>query len=72
MPNRAGQSLTNRNYTKLPMFPSTKIPHSGADVANLALVMHTFFGLGTPRGLQGLVSDVFAMYMKLIRGQRNL
>jgi hypothetical protein len=31
------------------MFPSTKIPHSGADVVNLALVMYTLFGLGTPR-----------------------
>jgi len=39
---------------------------------NLALVMRTVFGLGTPRGLQGLVSDVFVMCMKLIHGQWNL
>lgn len=39
---------------------------------NLALVMRIVFGLGTPRGLQGLVCDIFAMGMKLIHGPWNL
>ncbi len=38
---------------------------------NLALVMRTLFGLGTPRGLQGLVSDMFYMFFWLIHGQSN-
>lgn len=38
---------------------------------NLALVMRTLFGLGTPRGLQGLASEVLAMFIKLIHGQWN-
>ena len=38
---------------------------------NLALVMRTLFGLGTPRGLQGLVSDMFYMFFWLIHGQWN-
>jgi transposase len=38
---------------------------------NLALVMRTLFGLGTPRGLQGLACEVLAMFIKLIHGQWN-
>lgn len=39
---------------------------------NLALVMRTLFGLGTPRGLQGLVSDIFHMFFRLIHVRWNL
>jgi transposase len=39
---------------------------------NLALMMRTLFGLGTPRGLQGLVSDIFHIFSELIHGQWNL
>lgn len=38
---------------------------------NLALVMRTLFGLGTPRGLQGLVCEVLAMFGRLIDGHWN-
>ena len=33
---------------------------------NLALVMRTLFGLGTPRGLQGLARDLFDACVRLI------
>jgi transposase len=39
---------------------------------NLALVMRMLFGLGTPRGLQGLVSDILHIFSELIHGQWNL
>jgi transposase len=38
---------------------------------NLALVMRTLFGLGTPRGLQGLACEVLAIFGELIHGQWN-
>jgi len=39
---------------------------------NLALVMRTLFGFGTPRGLQGLVSEIFHMFFGLIHSQWSL
>ena len=39
---------------------------------NLALVMRTLFGLGTPRGLQGLASGIFHIFSELIHGQWDL
>ena len=39
---------------------------------NLALVMRTLFGLGTPRGLQGLARDLFGALVMLIRDLRRL
>jgi transposase len=39
---------------------------------NLALVMRTLFGLGTPRALQGLASGIFHMLSALIHGQWDL
>jgi len=37
---------------------------------NLALIMRTLFGLGTPRGLQGLARDVFRMFSARIADLR--
>ena len=37
---------------------------------NLALVMRTLFGLGTPRGLQGLARDLFGTLLALIHDLR--
>jgi len=39
---------------------------------NLALVMRTLFGFGTPRGLQGLLFEIFHMFFRLIYGQWSL
>ena len=39
---------------------------------NLALVMRTLFGLGTPRGLQGLARDLFYTLFALIHDPSTL
>ena len=41
------------------------VVHSGA--ANLGLLMRTLFGKGTPRGLQGCLSDPFSLVERLGR-----
>ena len=38
---------------------------------NLALVMRTLFGLGTPRGLQGLARDLLRALLRLIRDRKR-
>ena len=39
---------------------------------NLALVMRTVFGLGTPRGLQGLARDLFYTVFAMIHDLATL